>query len=218
MGGADGAGGVGEGVGPGLGLGEGDHLPDVLLASQQGGEPVPAHQFGRGGGVEGVEAEQRRARHERRVDLKVGVLGGGADQSDQAVLHRGQQRVLLGLVEPVDLVKEQDGAFAVLAQPAAGPLDGGPGVLDGGGHRGELLEGLGGGGGHHPGQGGLARPRRPPQDHRRQPVGLDQLPQRPARPDQMILAHDLVQGAGPQPSGQRSPAAQPLASRGIKQV
>ena len=44
----------------------------------------------------------------------------------------GQQRVLLGLVEPVDLVEEQDRALALLAQPVPGALDHLPHVL----HRG----------------------------------------------------------------------------------
>ena len=37
----------------------------------------------------------------------------------------------------------------------------------------------------------------------REPVGLDERPQRPPRPEQVVLADDLVEGAGPQPGGQR---------------
>src|SRR5262249_54673150 len=49
------------------------------------------------------------ARQERGVDLERGVLGGGADQHDCALLHVGQEGVLLRLVESVDLVDEQHG-------------------------------------------------------------------------------------------------------------
>ena len=48
------------------------------------------------------------ARQECRVDLEVRVLRRRADQGQQPVLDTRQQRILLGLVEPVDLVEEQD--------------------------------------------------------------------------------------------------------------
>src|SRR5918999_1812623 len=56
---------------------------------------------------------------QRRVHLEVGVLGGGAHQHHEPLLHGRQQRVLLGLVEAMDLVEEEDrplvgGAAAVL--------------------------------------------------------------------------------------------------------
>ena len=95
----------------------------------------------------------------------------------------GQQRVLLGLAEAVDLVEEQDRALAPLAEPLLGPLEHLADVLHPGADRRELLERLGGVGGDGLGQGRLARARRPPEDHRREPVGLDEGPQRlaPAR-------------------------------------
>ena len=52
-------------------------------------------------------------RQERRVDLEVRVLGRGADQGDRAVLDVGEEGVLLGLVEPMDLVEEEHGSRAV---------------------------------------------------------------------------------------------------------
>ena len=66
--------------------------------------------------VEGLEAPQRRPAQQGRVDREEGILGGGADQDDQPVLHRGQQGVLLATVEAVDLVDEEDGAPTVLAE------------------------------------------------------------------------------------------------------
>src|SRR3546814_17832823 len=47
--------------------------------------------------VEGVEPEQRGARQQRRVHLAEGVLGGRADEGDEAALDAGEQGVLLRL-------------------------------------------------------------------------------------------------------------------------
>ena len=62
---------------------------------------------------ERLEPDHRAAREERRVDLEVRVLGRRADERDEPVLDRGQQRVLLRLVEAVDLVDEEDRPQAV---------------------------------------------------------------------------------------------------------
>ena len=66
---------------------------------------------------ERLEAPDAHPREERGVHLEVGVLGGRADERDGPVLDVRQQRVLLGLVEAVDLVEEQHGAGAVEGQP-----------------------------------------------------------------------------------------------------
>ncbi len=58
---------------------------------------------------EGVDAA---AGEERGVDLEGGILRGGADQADGAALDVGEEGVLLGLVEAVNLVDEEDGAGA----------------------------------------------------------------------------------------------------------
>ena len=60
--------------------------------------------------AEGVQHVDPAAREERRVDLEGGVFGRGADQDDRAHLDVGQERVLLGAVEAVDLVDEEDRA------------------------------------------------------------------------------------------------------------
>ena len=72
-------------------------------AAQKGGEIV----WG-----EGVQHEDLAAGEQGGVDLEAGVFGGGADQHDAAPLHIGQERILLGLVEAVDLVYKQDGLLA----------------------------------------------------------------------------------------------------------
>ena len=57
---------------------------------------------------ERLELVDLHAREERGVELEVRVLGRRADQRQEALLDAGQQRVLLGLVEAVDLVEEED--------------------------------------------------------------------------------------------------------------
>ena len=68
---------------------------------------------------ERLQHEHAGAREQRAVDLEAGVLGGGADEGDGAVLGRRQEAVLLRLVEPVDLVDEEDGLRAAGLEPPA---------------------------------------------------------------------------------------------------
>src|SRR5581483_11544072 len=167
---------------------------------------------------QGLEPEQRGTAPQRTVDLEEGVLGGGADQREEAVLDVGQEGVLLGAVEAVDLVEEQDRALALLTEAGPGPLHDLPHLLHAGGDGRHRLEGLGRGPGHQPGDGGLAGAGRAPEDARRQPVGLDQRPQRLARRQQVLLAGHLVEGAGPHPARQRRPGRHPPVGRLTEQI
>ena len=57
-----------------------------------------------------------RARKQRGIDFERRILGGGADQNDVAALDVRQKGVLLGFVEAMDFVDEEDGAAAEFAQ------------------------------------------------------------------------------------------------------
>jgi len=59
------------------------------------------------------------ARQKRRYHLEGGVLGGGTDEGYGAILNVGQERILLGLVEAVDFIDEEDGS-ALAAPPCGG--------------------------------------------------------------------------------------------------
>ncbi len=114
----------------------------------------------------------------------------------------GQEGVLLGLVEPVYLVDEQDGGPA----GAAGGLCARhrlPDVLDAAQHRrdGEELrvEGLG----HQAREGGLPGTGRAPEDHRVRAPCLEGDAQRLARAEQVFLPDDFVQAARAHALGQR---------------
>ena len=54
-----------------------------------------------------LQFEYPRTRQQRAVDFKIRVLRRCADQRHRTVLHERQQVILLGFVEPVDLVDEQ---------------------------------------------------------------------------------------------------------------
>ena len=106
---------------PGVAVGDVDEMGKGVVVDGQAIEiSVPARV---GKGVagnrvevalgQGFELEQAAAGYQRPVDGEVGVFSGRADQDDGAVLDPGQERVLLGLVEAVDLVDEEDGALAV---------------------------------------------------------------------------------------------------------
>jgi len=134
--------------------------PEAPLFVRQG----PLHeglnlQFG-----QGVEGEDTGAGKEWRDNLKGGVLGGGPDEGDGALLHMGEHGVLLGLVEAVELVHEEDGLLAGEAPPLLGllhhpPQVGHPGAD--GAHWGEVSLGHSG---DDKGQGGLPRARGAPED------------------------------------------------------
>ena len=138
------------------------------------------------------------AGEQRAVYLKGGVLSGGADEDDAALLHKGEEGVLLGLVEAVNLVDKDDGALAVAAV-----------VLRLLHHRANLLDAAGDGRevdefgpgvvGDHPGKAGFAHPRRPPEDHRGDAVALNQAAQHLAGAQQVLLPDKFVQRLRPHP-------------------
>ena len=78
-----------------------------------------------------------------RDDREVRVLRRRGDERDPAVLDGREQRVLLGLGEPVDLVDEEHRLAAATSQAAPGVVDHLTHVLDPGRHGRELDEGAG---------------------------------------------------------------------------
>ena len=97
-------------------------------ASGSSGSALPASASARSrrmrsaAAIEALQHEDLAARQERRVQLERGVLGGRTHQDHGAVLHIGQEAVLLGPVEAVDLVDEEERAAAGQA-PLLGPLE-----------------------------------------------------------------------------------------------
>ena len=159
-------------------------------------------------GREGDEGEDAAAAEEGGVDFEGGVLGGGADEADGAAFDVGQEGVLLGFVEAMDLVDEEDGAHA-----------GGGGtfgfdhdladLLNTGENGGELEEGGVGEGGDELGEGGFADAGRAPEDHGLRVVSLarsaclDGEAEGFAGAEEVLLADVLGEGAGAHALGKR---------------
>jgi len=73
-------------------------------------------------GVERAKGHDPRPREQRGVEFERGVFRRRADQRDGAVLHDREETVLLGAIEAMDLVDEQQRAASREA-PAARRLE-----------------------------------------------------------------------------------------------
>ena len=156
------------------------------------------------------EAPHPQPGQERRVDLEIGVLGGRADERDRAVLDLGQERVLLGLVEAMDLVDEEDAAGAAGRQALAGFGDDGP-DLDHAAHHGrERLEVGAHRRGQEAGEAGLAGAGRPPQQDGPEVAARHGLAERPPLADEVLLPDELVEGPRAHPGRERLAARRRL--------
>src|SRR5471030_637866 len=81
-------------------------------------ERAPEHR-GELGCRQRFEAEERGARQQRPGEREERVLGGGSDEHQEPVFYVWEERVLLGAVEAVDLVEEEDRALALRAEPSS---------------------------------------------------------------------------------------------------
>ncbi len=153
--------------------------------------------------IERAKHEHAGARQQRRVQFEGRVLGGGADQRDRAVLHHRQEGILLRPVETVDLVDEEQRSLAGFAPPAR-RLEHFLQVGDAGEDRRNLLELEVGFLGEQPRDGGLAGPRRPPEDQRAERAGTEHPCQRAVLAEQMVLPDHFRQLLRPQPVCQRA--------------
>ena len=184
-------------------------LDRVLVDLRRVGDPTlgirqrPSQQLLDLGRSQGRQLVDLRSREQRRVDLEVGVLGGRADQRHQALLDGGKERVLLRLVEAMDLVEEED--RRLVRSPAAllGARDHRPDLGAPGVDRRLLLERPTRSRGDDPRQGGLARARRAVQHCRVRLAGFDRGAKRRVGAQQVRLADKLVERSRPHPHRQR---------------
>ena len=194
--------------GAGVPVGEAGHglqhpllQADVLAAEAPGVGKSPAEQLFQVLLGQGLEDEHPAPGQESGVHLEAGVLRGGPDEHDAPLLHVGEKGVLLGLVEPVDLIHEQDGPLpqaAAVLRLLHHLLD----LFDAAGDGAEVDKLGAGPPGDDPGQGGLPHPGRAPEDHRAHPVALDEPAQHLALSQQMALPSELLQAPGAHPGGQ----------------
>jgi hypothetical protein len=124
-----------------------------------------------------------------------------------------QERVLLGLVEPVDLVEEEHGPRAVKGDPVLRLGDQRADVGNAG-HDGRDRREVGADlAGQEPRQAGLSRARRTPQEEAGEVAAGDAPPQRTALADEVSLADELVEAAWAHPGGKRLRARRRLEQR-----
>ena len=152
--------------------------------------------------VEAPQHQHLAARQQRGVQLERRVLGGGADQRHRAVLDVGQEAVLLGAVEAVDLVDEQQRALAV-APPLACRLEHAAQVGDAREHRRQGFKVQVGLLGQQAGDRRLAAAGRSPQDQRGELARRQHAAERALGAQQVVLSEDVRQRARPQPLGER---------------
>ena len=142
---------------------------------------------------ERLQAPHAQPRQERGVDLEVRVLRRRADERDGAVLDVRQERVLLRLVEAVDLVDEQHGPLAVEREPLLGIGDSAPN-LGHTGHDGRERREVGTDlASEEAGEGRLAGPRRAPEQQRREVAARDRPPGVDRFTNQVPLALELLE-------------------------
>src|SRR5207247_317718 len=126
-----------------------------------------------------------------------------ADQGDDPVFDPGQERILLRLVEPMDLVAKEDRAAPFVAQPA---LRLGDDLADTGHslrHGRERLEVAIGVVRDEAGERRLARPGRAPEDAGPDLAAANQLAEGLSGAQQVLLAQELLQCARPHAGGER---------------
>ena len=128
------------------------------------------------------QGEDTGPREQGSDDLKGGVLRRRADEDNRAVLDVGEDDVLLGLVEAVDLIDEEDGALGVHGPPLLRCLGDAAEVGHAGGDGGDGLEVGAGEAGDEVRKGGLAGARRAPQQQRGDLVRFDGAAEDAARP------------------------------------
>ena len=146
-------------------------------------------------GGEGIENVDLGAGEERGDDLEGRIFGGGADEEDVAGFNVRQEGVLLGFVEAVNFINEDDGAL------------GGAGFALGLGH--DLFDFLdaaedGAEGdefaarnaGDDARESGFAAARRAPEKHGTEIVGFDLQAERFAGAEKFFLADEFVESAG----------------------
>ena len=178
-----------------------DHLDLALPQLRVGGER-PVEQHAQVLVLQRLQHIDLAAAQQRRNHLERGILGRGADQREDTLLHSAEQRILLRLVEAVYLVDEEKRRAGIEETLLAGRLD----------HLAHLLHARRDGRkrekrtfelrGHDPRQRGLAHARRSPQDERGHVARLEKPAEHTVGTDQMTLTDVFVEGAGPQSFGQ----------------
>jgi len=142
-------------------------------------------------------------------------MRSGANQLNNPSFDVWQKHVLLGLVEPVNFINEQNGGLAFVLEAIGGGGEHPAHVGNVRFHAAEPFEMAASAPGDDLGQGGLARARRTIKDKGLDPIRLDGPPKELPWPKDMGLASKFFQIPGPHPSCQRLAPERGLLVRGI---
>ena len=138
-----------------------------------------------------------------RADEEEGIVCRRPDELDRAAFHVGKEYILLGPVEAVDFVDEEQGGFAGVAKTMIGSLQNTAHFSQIGFYRVEFLEVGLRACSDDLGQGGLTGSGWPEEDERLDAVGINGAAEQETRGQKMPLACVLLQGARSHPGGQR---------------
>ena len=150
-----------------------------------------------------LEFEHPAAADQSAGEREERILRRRADEDHDAFFHVRQQHILLGAVEAVDFVDEQQRLLPARREPVAGLVQHLAQFLDAAGHGAQLLESAARGRGQEHGQRGLAGAGRAVKNHRPQPIGGQQPAQQFPFAQKMLLADEFVERSRPHPRCQR---------------
>ncbi len=136
------------------------------------------------------------------VDGEEGIFGGGSDEDDEALLDVAEEDVLLGFVEAVDFVEEEDGAFGGVAETEFGFGEDFADFFDADGGGIEVDEMSLCVFGVEVGEGGFAGARGAVEDEGGEAVGFDHAAEEFAGAEDVGLAGELVEGGGAHAGGE----------------
>ena len=143
-----------------------------------------------------LKRQHTGARQQRGDHLERWVLGRCPDEDDRSVLDVGEDGVLLGLVEAVHLVDEEDGAEVLGGAYLAGLLDRLPEVGDAGGDGGDADEVRFRESGDEARERRLAGAGRAPEHHGGHLAGADGALQHVALAEEVALSDVLLERTG----------------------
>ncbi len=152
---------------------------------------------------EGLQLENLRAGNQGRIDVKVRVVSGGANEANRTLFEMWQEHVLLGLVESVNLINEQKSALIPELGVGAGLLYFSSNVSDVGFHSIQCFETGASRIGHNPREGGFSGSGRPVENEGCESVCFNRAPEEFSFSEDVLLTSDFGEGNRTHASGQR---------------
>ena len=143
-----------------------------------------------------LELEDAAATDEGAVDGEEGVFRGRADEDDDTVFHFRQQHILLGLVETMDLVDEEEGPPRFGGEERVGLVEDFAEVLDATGYSADLSEDAAALFGEQAGECGFAGSGWTVEDDRAKAVCFEQPAEQFPGCEEMLLSDEFVQACG----------------------